>query len=198
VTNLVARLFSIGLGLGILAQFGLACLPLSSVQVAALGGSAVSAAQTRYPSFRPILRGGSPSGIHSPALLPRGRVTPAFQSLRGPALARAGRIPPLAHPRAGMRKAEPATRGQELGLRFRPDERESPYYGQSAPPPGSWEGGAAAAEAQAQFRPTERKRKPSYEELQSEASPPVPPVGPMLPYPSMLPPPLPGYGGYWR
>ena len=195
---MVARLFSIGLGFGVLAQVSLAFWPLSAVQAATLGGPVVTVAQAKYPSFRPVLRGDGASARYSSAQALRGRVTPHVQNLRSPWRQRTRQTPLIASPRAGMRKAEPATRGQELGLRFRPDERESPYYGQSAPPPAGEGGYAPSSEPRAQFRPTPRRRKPTYEELQSEASPTGPPVAPMLPYPSMPPPPLPGYGGYWR
>ena len=199
VANVVARLCSIGLGFGVLAQAGLVFGPLSvPVQAATLGGPAVTVAQAKYPYFRPSLRGGSVSSRYSPAPALRGRVSPDVHYLRSPWPQRAGQAPLIANPRAGMRKAEPATRGQELGLRFRPDERESPYYGQSAPPPAGEGGYAPSSESQAQFRPTPRRRKQTYEEMQSEASPVGPPVAPLLPYPSMSPPPLPGYGGYWR
>jgi hypothetical protein len=195
----VARMFSIGLGFGVLAQVGLAFWPLSAtLQAATLGGPSVAVAQAKYSYFRPILRADGGSGRYSPAPALRGRATPDVHKLRSPWPQRAGQAPLIVSPRAGMRKAEPATRGQELGLRFRPDERESPYYGQSAPPPAGEGGYAPAAEPQAQFRPTPRRRKQTYEEMQSESPPAGPPVAPLLPYPSMPPQPLPGYGGYWR
>ena len=100
--------------------------------------------------------------------------------------------------RAGARKAVPVTRGQDLGLRFRPDENESPY-GQPAAPQAGQPPGTYQADEQSQFRPTRRKRKPTYEELQAQgmAAEPVTVPMPVMPYPMMPAPPLPGYGAYW-
>ena len=90
--------------------------------------------------------------------------------------------------RAGARKAVPITRGQELGLRFRPDERESPYA-VPAPYAGDAPGDAAARDLQSQFRPIEKKHRRTYEEMQAENVQPVPMPAPILPYPSLPPPP---------
>jgi hypothetical protein len=96
--------------------------------------------------------------------------------------------------RAGSRKAVPVTRGQELGLRFRPDENASPYAQPGFAPSDTGRPGSDAL--QSQFRPIPKRRKPTYEELQSEmAPPPQPGVAPMMPYPLGVPP-LPGYGPY--
>jgi len=96
--------------------------------------------------------------------------------------------------RAGARKAVPVTRGQELGLRFRPDERESPY-GQMLVPPAGAE--TYSPELQSQFRPAPKRRKPSYEELQAEGLTPQPALTPLMPPPMVLPPPMPGVGAGW-
>jgi hypothetical protein len=95
--------------------------------------------------------------------------------------------------RAGARKAVPVTRGQELGLRFRPDERASPYGQTTFPPSGADPG--LSPELQSQFRPTPKRRKPSYEEMQAESLPPQPFAAPVMPYPA-LPPPIAPYG-FW-
>ena len=93
----------------------------------------------------------------------------------------------------------PITRGQDLGLRFRPDERETPY----AQTPAPYDAGAATgypSELHSQFRPLKQRRKPTYEELQAEQQPPQPVARPAMPYPVMPVPPiptLPGYGPYW-
>ena len=99
--------------------------------------------------------------------------------------------------RAGARKAVPVTRGQELGLRFRPDERESPYGAPMVPPTGAE---SFAPELQSQFRPAPKRRKPSYEELQAEDRTPQPPLNPIMPPPMIVPPPMPvpGFGAGWR
>jgi len=102
---------------------------------------------------------------------------------------------PAVHQRAGARKAVPVTRGQELGLRFRPDERESPY-GPMMVPPGAAE--TYSPELQSQFRPAPKRRKPTYEELQAEESrAPQPPLTPIMPPPMIVPPPMPGFGAGW-
>jgi len=99
--------------------------------------------------------------------------------------------------RAGARKAVPVTRGQELGLRFRPDDRD-PAYGPSLSTPHSPDAhGEETGALHSQFRPVERRRRPTYEELQQEQATVPSPVAPVMPYPMMTPPPLPGGGGYW-
>ena len=98
--------------------------------------------------------------------------------------------------RAGARKAVPVTRGQELGFRFRPDERD-PMAGQAYP--GRAEqgaGGRFTSSESSQFRPLPKARRRTYEDIEAEnraAEPPVPPTTPypMLPMPPMGP-------GYWR
>jgi hypothetical protein len=92
--------------------------------------------------------------------------------------------------RAGWRKASPVTRGQDLGFRFRPDERAG-TYGEVIVPGG----GQAEPREQANFRPVEPRRKPTYEELQAreQAAEPVPRMPPAS-YPALppaLPPPYP-------
>ena len=109
---------------------------------------------------------------------------------------RKGQQPNLSTKRSGARKAVPVTRGQELGLRFRPDERESPY-GQSAAPQGNLESEGYASELHSQFRPARPKRKPTYEELQAGSASAQPMLRPMMPYPVMPTPPLPAYGRSW-
>jgi len=167
---LVARLLSTGIALGLAALLHLAVVPWSAAEASAL--HAVNGTQsTGHAVFRPAQRFG-----------------------RG--LASQRRQAEASTPRAGARKAVPVTRGQELGLRFRPDERESPY-GQAGLPPGDASGGLYSPELQSQFRPTQKRRKPSYEELQAESAPPQPMPAPVLPYPIITPPPLPAYGPRW-
>lgn len=97
--------------------------------------------------------------------------------------------------RSGARKAVPITRGTELGFRFRPDERESPYGvpGTGLVAPGS----PASPDLHSQFRPMKPRRKPTYEELEAEHQQFPAPVQPLMPYPPVTPPPLPGYWGRW-
>lgn len=96
--------------------------------------------------------------------------------------------------RAGARKAVPITRGQELGLRFRPDERD-PLVRQAYPQLQAGEGYRERFELPAgqQFRPIPKKRKPTYEELQAESRLEEPDL-PASPYPMLpMPPVRPGY-----
>lgn len=103
---------------------------------------------------------------------------------------------PAFRSRAGSRKAVPVTRGQELGLRFRPDDRD-PYYaspGLTVERPGV----APPGVSDHAFRPTPRKRRPTYEELQAGQQS-RPPAFPATGYPAAIPPPLPmpPTGVYW-
>jgi hypothetical protein len=113
-----------------------------------------------------------------------------------PGLARMAPSPVSPDVRAGARKAVPVTRGQELGLRFRPDESDS-SYGEVLVPPATGGTETSSPALQSQFRPVQKRRKPTYEELQAETMPPEPPLpAPILPYPTIAPPP-PGFGPGW-
>lgn len=97
------------------------------------------------------------------------------------------RLPDITSARTGTRKAVPITRGQELGLRFRPDERD-PLQGRvspSAPAPGAL-GDPPDGPA---FRPLERRARPTYEALENERRAKESMQAPPLAYPGMLPPP---------
>lgn len=196
--NVVVRSFSLGavLVLSALAAIGLSSM--SAVQAAYPGWSS-HAGQQRNPQFRPWSRTDA-----RPAAMQR-RV-----QMRAPATRRSDQTsrratslstghqwrqqPDFGGQRAGARKAVPITRGQELGLRFRPDERASPY-GQSVLPQGDGASAVQSEQLQSQFRPTRPKRKPTYEELEAERAAVQPQqIGPAMPYP-MLPQPLPMYPG---
>jgi len=102
------------------------------------------------------------------------------------------RLPDITDGRKGSRKAMPITRGQELGLRFRPDKRD-PVQGPAGALPGT--GARSQVGADTAFRPVTPGVRPSYEELQAQrqggvmpppmrggyalppGSPPFPPVG---------------------
>jgi hypothetical protein len=103
---------------------------------------------------------------------------------------------PGARARTGSRKAVPITRGQELGLRFRPDERD-PYAGAPAFPAEPNRQPTFGAD-DPQFRPVQKRRKPTYEELQAEQAASQSPVQPPPQYGPGLPPtlPLPPIGGF--
>lgn len=194
-----ARIFSMGLLLGLAALASLGVSPISSAQ-AAYPSSTGYASPQKQPQFRPWSRADSkslPAQRRQPWRASASRKPTAFERGRPPAMPshRTGQQPIFSVPRAGARKAVPITRGQDLGLRFRPDERESPY-GQAVAPPSAGGSDAFSSELHSQFRPTRPKRKPTYEELQAgDASPPQ--MVPAMPYPMMPTPPLPGYGRAW-
>ncbi len=176
---MVARWFPVGLLLVLSVS---ATLGLSTAQAAYPAGSAFTV-QHRSPQFRPLSR----ADVGANAVQRQSRV---LSPTRGGDHRR--QQPVFSDDRAGARKAVPITRGQELGLRFRPDERASPY-GQSVMP---HDGGAAdrySEQLHSQFRPAPRRRKPTYEELQAEDAA-QPQLMPGMPYP-MLPQPPPGYPG---
>ena len=195
-----ARMFSWSVLLGLSALASLGFSPLSAAQAASSGWSAYPA-QQRYPQFRPWSRADSRSlSIHRQSKA-RTFVSRAVKqsAVRGASSAppnRKGQQPVFSSNRAGARKAVPVTRGQELGLRFRPDERESPY-GQGVAPQGSVGTEGYASELHSQFRPRQPRRKPTYEELQAESASRTPMQGPAMPYPMMPAPPMPPYLRGW-
>ncbi len=93
--------------------------------------------------------------------------------------------------RAGARMAVPITRGQELGLRFRPDERAG--SGDQPSLPRTQHPDAADPELHSAFRPIRPNRKPTYEELHAGPRVERLPAMPTMPYPMMPVPPLPVY-----
>lgn len=197
-----ARMLYVGLVLGISALASLGLSPLSAAEGAHPGWSA-HPTQAKRPQFRPWDRVESQSPLarsRRQAIAPSTRASAASGGQRYPATTTFGggaRQAVFSANRSGGRKAVPVTRGKDLGFRFRPDERESPY-GQSAMPPDGDQSDAYQSELQSQFRPAQNRRKLTYEELQAESVSPQPMVAPAMPYPTM-PPPLPGYGGgYWR
>lgn len=171
---------------------GALCLPLlgllPSANVLAASALSLTTAVAPRAEFRPTVRA---DDRLSDGVSRRQRpVVPASNGVRG------GRLPDLTGSRTGARKAVPITRGQELGFKFRPDEREAPY-GFS----GGYAGDGAAANEQGQpdspFRPIPRRHKPTYEELQAEQAAPQYPAMPAMPYPVLPTPPIPGYPGQW-
>jgi hypothetical protein len=171
---LVARLVSSGILLGLSCLAALALSPWSGAQGAQAPSSGLFVQVERAPR-RPVLSSG-------------------FDRSSRPIWRRQG-APMIAAERAGSRKAVPVTRGQELGLRFRPDDNASPYSQPGFAPTDTGQPGSDAL--QSQFRPIPKRRKPTYEELQSDMTP-APPQGlaPIMPYPMLGAPPLPGYGAY--
>ena len=194
---MVARSLFSGL---VLVLSTLASLGLSPVSVAEAAYPRWSsfAGQQKSPQFRPWSRTDAKPALARRQTQVRAASphTPGRVSGRRSTTMSIGdqrRRPVFVDQRAGARKAVPITRGQELGLRFRPDERASPYN-QADVPRVDTGSGAYSDQLQSQFRPTSRKRKPTYEELQAERAAVPPPIGPAAPYP-MLPQPLPPYPG---
>ena len=197
---MVARLLSLGIVLGLSCLAALALSPWSGVQGAQAPSLGLFGQVERAPRHLTLLGGFRQSS--APIWRPRVSAPPlngaakrASPTPTGERLRRGRGAPMIAAERAGSRKAVPVTRGQELGLRFRPDDNASPYSQPGFAPTDSVQPGSAAL--QSQFRPIPKRRKPTYEELQSEVTP-APPQGlaPIMPYPMLGTPPLPGYGAY--
>jgi len=197
---LVARLLSLGILLGLSCLAALAFSPWSGAQGAQAPSSGLSGQVERAPR-RPALS----SGFHRsspPIWRPRAvapplhtAATPASRTPSGERMRRRQGAPMIAAERAGSRKAVPVARGQELGLRFRPDDNASPYSQPGFAPTDTGQPGSDAL--QSQFRPIPKRRKRTYEEMQSGMTS-APPQGlaPIMPYPMPGAPPLPGYGTY--
>ena len=193
-----ARTCSWGLLLGLSALASLCVSPLSAAQ-AAYPGWFSYASQPKKPLFRPWSRADSRyptsrrqsrKGVYAAATVQAAGRRPYSNSWP-----RQGVQQTFSPQRAGARKAVPITRGQELGLRFRPDERASPYD-QSGFPGERVAPTEGASELHSQFRPAPRKRKPTYEELQADdLRQPMP--GPVMPYPTLPMPPAPSYPRAW-
>ena len=91
--------------------------------------------------------------------------------------------------RSGARKAVPITRGQDLGLRFRPDERESADGYVVTPQGGITNTRFNLVTRRSSGRLRQDASEPT-EELQAETEAPQslapPPLRPMMPAPPML------------
>jgi len=160
---------------------------------AASSVSPMRAGQVQRSAFRPLSGADSATRGRFKSGLPTSRRVPARTS-SGPRstirLQRRDGIGSQAERRSGSRKAVPVTRGQELGLRFRPDERDPSQQHLVVPDPADT--GRYPSAGQGQFRPIERQRKPTYEQLQAERDRPPPVRGQYSPYPMLPTPPLPG------
>lgn len=202
---MVIRMLPVGLAAGIAGLFCVGLSPLSAAQAAYPTWSAYSS-QAKRPQFRPWSR----SERQVPAA--RWRPQAASGSMRAPAVAHGSRRPmtffaptPRAQVapagRGGSRYAAPKMPLQRPVAVFRPDDRE--------PASNAW-GTAAEAAADprvsalhAQFRPTEKRRKRTYEQTQAATvgRPGFSPrMAPSMAYgvPSLpAPPPYPGYWRQW-
>ena len=200
---MVARLLYLATVLGLLNLGSLGLPAVSVAQAAANGGYALSASVKRplfrpwsysYDQFSAVPRAGERSSTGTTRLRDAASRRP-----NSAGTAQRSMDAMIFDRRAGARKAVPITRGQELGLRFRPDDRASPYAqpGAASPQPAS-PYGAAQQDLQSQFRPLAPRRKPTYEELQAETAPARPQMpAPLMPYPALPAPLPPGPGGSW-
>lgn len=190
-----ARLFSLGLILGLSFPLSSGLLPGATAHAAQTGWSARSV-QHRWAQFRPWSRTESKSApiqrqsqMRSRSARPEGLSSGRRGGVYGNSGQRQQAV--LSDQRSGARKAQPITRGQELGLRFRPDDRETPYAHSLMPQAGGVNG-PVSEELMSQFRPLPRKHRPTYEELQAETVPQSPaPMVPAMPYPMLPQPPSP-------
>jgi hypothetical protein len=195
---LVAPLLFRVLPLGFLALAALSIAPFPVAEASSPHAHGIGA-QTSRMGFRPTHSGERGAGRAGEPLSARAaRSSSLAQDPRRRPLGRSperigGQTVSSFSERAGARKAVPVTRGQELGLRFRPDDRASPY-GQGFEPPAATDPGLYSPEVQSQFRPLPKRQKPTYEEQQAESMnvPQLPP--PIMPYPVPAPLPLPAYG----
>ena len=196
---MLARVISISvvLGLANLASLGIA--PLSAAQAAYPSWSAYSSPSKR-PQFRPWNRREAavtvgrwrPQQVAGQARSRTSAVRPRTVAVFA-SESRYGRATPAA---AGMRSVGPSRPAQHLGVRFRPDDRQSLYGPVGNPPGGTSEPGQS--ELQSQFRPAPYRRKPAYEEMQ-RATPRYRQVyaSGYMPYPGTGAAPPAVYGGYW-
>jgi len=137
---------------------------------------------TPRADFRPLSRAEDKAAFQPRRLFPPARARTMHNA--------AGRLPDITGGRISARKAMPITRGQELGLRFRPDKRE-PVQGSYLEPLDQ----PLSNQPQSQFRPLASRRKPTYEELESQREAPGQPA-PAAPfvYGPFQPPPLAPFG----
>ena len=190
------RMLSLGLVLGFVAPAVLVLLPISAAAAAFHGDSMHHRQQflVHEPGFRlTATAADSAARMAGTATRVAGRVDG-----RRPfaAAQRNSSDRSFASPRSGARKAVPITRGQDLGLRFRPDERDS-NDGYVVAPQGGVANHPFQSDEHTQFRPAPAKRRRTYEELQAESATPQPLTPPPLPYPMMPAPPMPAYQPYF-
>lgn len=184
---MAVRVFALGIVLGFVAPAVLALLPVSAAD------AAFPAVPMHYRQQFPAT--GTHASTRKAENAPR---APGHADGRRPFVAakRDSGNDLFAATRSGARKAVPITRGQDLGLRFRPDERES-ADGYVVTPQGGITNNPFQSGEQTQFRPAPTRRKRTYEELQAETEAPQSLAPPPLPYPMMPAPPMPPYQQYF-
>jgi hypothetical protein len=187
-----ARLSFLGLTLGLSTLAALGFSPLS----VAHAGWGVYANQPKSLQFRPWSRAEQRQAARwRPQQFRYSRRAVSTEGSRRPSAALpTGRMqaPLFSHGRGTARKAVPVAKGQNPGVRFRP-ERRQPMYGQ----PDTSNADPDQARLQSQFRPAQTGRRATYEELQyASVSRQRPPSGGM-PYATAPPQARYGYAGGW-
>lgn len=198
---MVARMLSMGVAIGLANLVSMGFAPLSVAQAASPTWSAY-AAPVKRPQFRPWQRSERPApkarwrptiavGQNRAMVVEKRRPAPggawvqSSRSLDTPGLRSEGRY-------ASQRLLPPSP-----GTRFRPESQQAGTGGSDAPQHLPVDTRRSAL--QAQFRPAERKRKQTYEQMHAaEGSQNHPFMAPLVAYgmPRLATPPI--YGGYWR
>lgn len=189
---MVARLLSLGFTLGVSTLTCLVVSPLSAAQAAYPAWSG-NVSQPKRLYFRPL------GNSERRPIIPRWRpqVSAGSRVAAFAPTSRAGAAtytrrqtqPVFSLPRTPPRKAVPAGRGSQLGIRFRPEGRASTTNAAS-PAPAAHDRRYPAG-LHAQFRPVPRAPRPSYEALQARqrAGLPTPRAPRLVRY---------GYWPHWR
>ena len=170
---MVARLFSLGV---LMALSSLASLGLSSVSIVHAAHPAWSAyaAQPKRPQFRPLHRTGrktiSSRWRPHAAAVPRGVSSMATVRTSGSSTGYGVRQPQFMLDPYGSRLASRSMPGKAGGAQFRPQRRDSANTQAQAVNDRTRVDGYSAR-LHAQFRPAPKRRRQSYEELQSESRP---------------------------
>ncbi len=165
---MVARLLSLGFTLGVSTLTCLAMSPLSAAQAAYPAWSG-NVSQPKRLYFRPV------SNSERRPMIPRWRpqVSAGSRAATFASISRAGAAtynrrqtqPVFSLQRTTPRKAVPAGRGSQLGIRFRPEGRASTTN--AASPASAAHDRRYPARLHAQFRPVPRAPRPRYEVLQA-------------------------------
>jgi len=191
VEILVARLFSLGLAIGLSSLAGLGLSTLSAAHAAHPVWS-VNASQSKRPQFRPWRRTGrkTVSSRWRPhaAIAPR-TVSPSTATRpAGSSTGHRVRQIPFSLDRDGSRNSSAMRSRKGFGGQFRPQRRGSTEAQPTA---------GLSAGLQSQFRPTRTQRRKSYEELQAGNNPTRGAAARGKAYPMMSARGAFGYAGYW-
>lgn len=193
---MVARLFSLGV---LIALSSLASLGLSSVSTVHAAHPAWSAyaAQSKRPQFRPLHRTSrktlSSRWRPHAAAVSRGVSSMATVRTGGSSTGYRVRQTQFMLDPYGSRNARP-THGKGTGAQFRPQRRDSTHTQAQVVNHHTQVDGYSAS-LHSQFRPAPKRRRQSYEELQSESRPAR--WAPAATYPMVSANRAFGYMGHW-